>query len=257
MRTTDEQRGTTVPPCEGRTRPRVNGIAPGTRSRQRWTAFGSTAMVIAGLLAAVAFAAPAHAAPNTVVSLTFDDGNADQLTAESTMKSLGLNGTFFITTGWIDQPTYLTTANLHQLAADGNEIGGHTVTHPDLVSLVPAESTRQICDGRVALMNMGFKVTSFAYPFASEDANTQALVKQCGYNSARGLGDAASKDPASATLPAADTIPPANPYVTAAPDEVDSTWTLANLENQVTHAQAAGGGWRVGPADLPPHRRRH
>lgn len=85
--------------------------------------------------------------------------------------------------------------------------------------------------------------TSFAYPFASEDAATEALVKQCGYGSARGLGDTSSKDPASATLPAADTIPPANPYVTAAPDEVDSTWTLQNLENRVTHAQATGGGW--------------
>ncbi|WP_423184611.1 polysaccharide deacetylase family protein [Arthrobacter sp. NyZ413] len=210
---------------------------------KRWTAFGSTALVFAGLLGATVFAAPAQAAANTVVSLTFDDGNADQMTAESTMKSLGLNGTFFITTGWIDQPTYLTTANLQQIAADGNEIGGHTVTHPDLVSLTTAESTRQICDGRVALMNMGFKVTSFAYPFASENPATEALVKQCGFNSARGLGDIAAPDPASATLPVAETIPPANPYDTAAPDEVDSTWTLQDLQNEVTHAQAAGGGW--------------
>ncbi|MCI0141081.1 polysaccharide deacetylase family protein [Arthrobacter bambusae] len=239
----NEQQEAVVPPRDGRAGPDHRGLRNDRHFGKRWTAFGSTALVVAGLLAAVGFAAPAHAAPNTVVSLTFDDGNADQLTAEATMKSLGLVGTFFITTGWIDQPTYLTTANLHQIFADGNEIGGHTVTHPDLVSLIPAEATRQICDGRVALMNMGFKVTSFAYPFASEDANTEALVKGCGFNSARGLGDAAGPDPASATLPAADTIPPANPYVTAAPDEVDSTWTLATLENQVTHAQTTTGGW--------------
>ncbi len=243
MRTTDEQREAAVSRLEGRARPDLTGILPAKHFRKRWTAFGSTALIVAGLLAGAGFAAPAHAAANTVVSLTFDDGNADQLTAEATIKRLGLVGTFFITTGWIDQPTYLTTANLQQIAADGNEIGGHTVTHPDLVSLTPAESTRQICDGRVALMNMGFKVTNFAYPFASEDPATEALVKGCGFNSARGLGDAASKDPASAALPAADTIPPANPYVTAAPDEVDSTWTLANLETQVTHAQTTGGGW--------------
>ncbi|WP_442544915.1 S-layer homology domain-containing protein [Arthrobacter sp. KN11-1C] len=243
MSTTNDQQGTTESPREGRTRPKMTRIRLAKHFGKRWTAFGSTALVVAGLLAAVGFAAPAHAAPNTVVSLTFDDGNADQLTAESTMKSLGLVGTFFITTGWIDQPTYLTSANLQQIAADGNEIGGHTVTHPDLVSLTAAESTRQICDGRVALMNMGFKVTSFAYPFASENPATEALVKGCGYNSARGLGDAASKDPASATLPAADTIPPVNAYDTAAPDEVDSTWTLANLETQVTHAQTTTGGW--------------
>jgi peptidoglycan/xylan/chitin deacetylase (PgdA/CDA1 family) len=243
MGATDKQQGATVSPLESRAGPGVSGIRIVNHFRKRWTAFGSTALIVAGLLAGVGFAAPAHAAANTVVSLTFDDGNADQLTAEATLRSLGLVGTFFITTGWIDQPTYLTTANLQQIAADGNEIGGHTVTHPDLVSLTPAESTRQICNGRVALMNMGFKVTSFAYPFASEDPATEALVKQCGFNSARGLGDTSSKDPASATLPAADTIPPANPYVTAAPDEVDSTWTLQNLENQVTHAQTTGGGW--------------
>ncbi|WP_423182861.1 polysaccharide deacetylase family protein [Arthrobacter sp. NyZ413] len=213
------------------------------RLRHRWWAFGSVALVVAGFLYAVVFAGPADAAANTVVSLTFDDGNADQITAESTLKGLGLVGTFFITTGWIGQPTYLTTANLQQFAADGNEIGGHTVTHPDLVYLTPDESTRQICDGRVALMNMGFKVTSFAYPFASEDPAIEALVKQCGFNSARGLGDIAAPDPAPATLPVAETVPPANPYDTAAPDEVDSTWTLQSLENEVTHAQAAGGGW--------------
>ncbi|GAA4038861.1 hypothetical protein GCM10023063_25150 [Arthrobacter methylotrophus] len=243
MSTTSQQRGTSESSRGGPTRPTANGAGPGRLLRKRWTAFGSSTLLVAGLLAAVGFAAPAHAAANTVVSLTFDDGNADQLTAEATMKSLGLSGTFFITTGWIGQPTYLTTANLQQIAADGNEIGGHTVTHPDLVSLTAAESTRQICDGRVALMNMGFKVTSFAYPFASEDPATEALVKQCGFNSARGLGDTSSPDPSTATLPAADTIPPANPYITAAPDEVDSTWTLQNLEDQVTHAQSAGGGW--------------
>ncbi|MDQ0031488.1 S-layer homology domain-containing protein [Arthrobacter bambusae] len=243
MRTTNERHEATESPYETRPRPNVKRKWAGTNFRKSWTAFGSTALLFAGLLAGVGFAAPAHAAPNTVVSLTFDDGNADQLTAEATMKNLGLVGTFFITTGWVDQPSYLTSANLQQIAADGNEIGGHTVTHPDLVSLTSAESTRQICNGRVALMNMGFKVTSFAYPFASEDPATEALVKGCGFNSARGLGDAASKDPASATLPAADTIPPANAYDTKAPDEVDSTWTLQDLQNQVTHAQTTGGGW--------------
>lgn len=41
------------------------------------------------------FALPAHAAANTVITLTFDDSNADQLTAATTMKNLGLHGTFY------------------------------------------------------------------------------------------------------------------------------------------------------------------
>ncbi|MFH5878538.1 fibronectin type III domain-containing protein [Arthrobacter sp. NA-172] len=187
------------------------------------------------------FALPAHAAANTVITLTFDDGNADQMTAAATMKSVGLHGTFYVPSGWVDQPSYFTSANLHQLFTDGNEIAGHTVTHPDLVTLTSDEVTRQVCNGRVALANMGFKVTSFAYPFASTDPAVQAIVKNCGFNSARGLGDLYSKDDTS--LPPAETIPPANPYDTAAPEEVDSTWTLANLEDSVTKAQAAGGGW--------------
>lgn len=221
--------------------PRARHRAEPAGHKLRWTAAGSILGVVAALLGGAVVAAPARAAANTVVSLTFDDGNANQMTAAATMKSLGLTGTFYITSGWIDQPTYLTTANLQQLVADGNEIGGHTVTHPDLITLPTDEATRQICDGRVALMNKGFKVTSFAYPFASENATIEGLVQQCGFNSARGLGDTASPDPTTATLPKAETIPPAKPYVTAAPNEVDSTWTLQNLQDQVTNAQAVGG----------------
>ncbi|MEZ2390128.1 polysaccharide deacetylase family protein, partial [bacterium RCC_150] len=206
-----------------------------------WTVSGTVFAMLAALLGGLVLSTPAHAAANTVISLTFDDGNADQMTAAATMKTSGLHGTFFVPSGWIDQPSYVTSANLQQLATDGNEIGGHTVTHPDLVNLPSDEVTRQVCNGRVALMNMGFKVTSFAYPFASQDPAVQTIVKNCGFNSARGLGDLYSKDDTG--LPAAETIPPANPYDTAAPEEVDSTWTLSDLENSVTKAQAAGGGW--------------
>ncbi|GAA3873035.1 hypothetical protein GCM10022381_15060 [Leifsonia kafniensis] len=180
--------------------------------------------------------------PRTVVSLTFDDGNADQVVAEQVLKANGLHGTFFITTSWIGQPTWLTQADLHTFAADGNEIGGHTVTHPDLTTLTSAQATAEICDGKTTLASWGFNATDFAYPFAAENASVESIVKGCGFQSARGLGDVRS--PAScATCEFAETIPPANPMDTAAPDEVDSTWTLQNLQDVVTNAEANGGGW--------------
>lgn len=209
--------------------------------RFRWAAGGTVFAMVAALLSGLAISVPAHAAADTIISLTFDDGFTDQMSAAATMKNSGLHGTFYVPSGWIDQPGYLTSANLQQLVADGNEIGGHTVTHPDLVNLPADEVKRQVCNGRVALMDRGFKVTSFAYPFASQDPAVQTIVKNCGFNSARGLGDVASKDDPS--LPAAETIPPANAYDTGAPEEVDSTWTLQDLEDSVTNAQAAGGGW--------------
>ncbi|WP_231391715.1 polysaccharide deacetylase family protein [Arthrobacter sp. 35W] len=198
----------------------------------------ATAVLSVG--AAVLVAAPAQAALPTVVSLTFDDGNADQLTAANTMNLLGMKGTFFIPSGFINAPGYLTQADLTTLKNAGHEIGGHTVTHPDLTTLPADEATRQICNDRVNLANWGFTTTSFAYPFAAENPAVQALVASCGYNSARGLGDISTKFGCNG-CPFAETIPPANPMVTQAPDEVESTWTLADLQGIVTKAESVGG----------------
>jgi hypothetical protein len=134
----------------------------------------------------------------------------------------------------------LTQANLQTLASNGNEIGGHTVTHPDLTTLSPSAASAEVCNGKKTLESWGFQVRNFAYPFAAENAAAQTAVRNCGFASARGLGDIAS--PAScAGCPFAETLPPGNPMVTQAPDEVDSTWTLKNLQDLVTNAETTGG----------------
>ncbi|QCB97601.1 hypothetical protein E5206_12285 [Arthrobacter sp. PAMC25564] len=214
---------------------------PGGGGRQRckrWASAGSILLLVTASLSGVAI--PAHAAPTTIVSLTLDDGNANQFAAAQVLKSHGLAGTFFITTSWIGTAGYLTQTNLQTLASDGNEIGGHTVTHPDLTTLSPSAAAAEVCNGKTTLENWGFPVRNFAYPFASENAAVQTAVKDCGYASARGLGDITS--PAScAGCPFAETLPPGNPMVTKAPDEVDSTWTLKNLQDLVTNAESTGG----------------
>jgi peptidoglycan/xylan/chitin deacetylase (PgdA/CDA1 family) len=114
--------------------------APHREWRQRglWLAAVLAAVLLtAGLSASTIVKAKAATSPVTV-SLTFDDSNADQLPAEQTMKSLGLHGTFYTVSGWVNQPGYLTLANLQQIQADGNEIAGHTIEHPDLPTLAPA-----------------------------------------------------------------------------------------------------------------------
>jgi peptidoglycan/xylan/chitin deacetylase (PgdA/CDA1 family) len=201
--------------------------------------------IVLALAAALLPAVPAHAVnSSTVVSLTFDDGDADQMPAAATLKSKGLKGTFFIADSWIGASGYMTRANLNQLAADGNEIGGHTVTHPDLATTDPTEAKRQICDNRAMLQSWGFKPTSFAYPFASADPNVEALVQACGFNTGRGLGDVRSPG-SCAGCAYAETMPPVDPYYLQAPDQVDSTWTLAQLKAIVTNAVTHGGGWVV------------
>jgi len=186
---------------------------------------------------------PADAAtvkPRTTVSLTFDDGNANQLAALPALNAQNMKATFYIVSGFVGAPSYMTRANLDTLKAGGQEIGGHTVSHADLATLPADEVRRQICNDRSTLLGWGYAVRSFAYPFASSTPDAEQAAASCGYNSARMLGDIRSRF-GCLDCAYAETVPPAEPYYTKALDQVDSTWTLADLKNSVTRAEAAGG----------------
>jgi len=200
---------------------------------------------LTGLLAGIAIGVPgasptAAAAAPTIVSLTFDDGNADQLAALPVLSRYGMHGTFYVISGSVGAPGYLTRADLATIAADGHEIGGHTVSHPDLTGVPADEAARQICDDRVTLAGWGFRPTSFAYPYAAYTTATEAAVAGCGYNSARALGDLASAHGCTG-CDLASPVPPPDPYALEAVDEIDTSWTLAQLEQVVTRAEVAGG----------------
>lgn len=219
---------------------------PGAGRKHGWrklSALGTGALLLSGAFNAALLAEPARAAGPLVVSLTFDDSHVDQLAAASYMNSKGLKGTFYVPSGFLNSdPAYMTTAQALALQTAGNEIAGHTVTHPDLTLADTGEEQRQICNDRNALRALGFRITSFAYPFAASSPALENIVASCGYNSARGLGDIASKDPASAGLPLAETLPPADVFLTKAPDQVDNTWSEQNLRDLTTKAEP-GGGW--------------
>ena len=185
----------------------------------------------------------ANAAGETVVTLTFDDANVDQVVAADKLVSAGMRGTFFLPSGFLNQTNYMTTAQAQALQAAGHEIGGHSVTHADLAAVGPDELARQVCNDRATLMGYGLDIQSFAYPFASSSPAAETAVGTCGYNSARGLGDIRSKVAGSETFPFAESLPPGNLFYTGAPDQLDNTWTLADMQSLVTQAQANGGGW--------------
>jgi peptidoglycan/xylan/chitin deacetylase (PgdA/CDA1 family) len=64
---------------------------------------------------------------NTVVSLTFDDGDADNYQARSILKKNNLRATFYVISGFTGIEGYMSADELRGLYADGNEIGEHTV----------------------------------------------------------------------------------------------------------------------------------
>ena len=178
----------------------------------------------------------------TVVSLTFDDGYASQINAQRLLAQHGMNGTFYVPSGFIGMDRRLTLAQIQAIQADGNEIGGHTVNHLHLPMLDPAEQARQICDDRVALAQNGLTVTSFAYPFASLDSRTEEIVKSCGYNSARSE-EGLSKEGTCETCSFGESIPPADPYAIRTATPVTRETTVSSIKQQIIDAQRHGGGW--------------
>jgi peptidoglycan/xylan/chitin deacetylase (PgdA/CDA1 family) len=175
----------------------------------------------------------------TVISLTFDDGTADQMAAARVLARYRLHGTFYIITGAVGAPHYMGRADLRTLAAAGDEIGGHTVSHLDLVNASAAEARRQVCAGRDILARSGFTVTSFAYPDGAYDAALERSVRGCGYSSARIAAGLAG--PGCPGCSVTEHIPPRDPYAIRTPGQVDTSWTLAALKRAVTAARGHGG----------------
>ena len=178
-------------------------------------------------------------APRTVVTLTFDDGDADQLAAARALHRYRLPATFYIITGAVGTPGYVTRSGLRQLAAEGNEIGGHTVSHLRLTALTTAEARRQVCDSRSILARWGYRAASFAYPGGAVSPRAEAIVRGCGYASARGV--VGLRAPGCPGCARTESIPPRDPMALRTAGEVDSTWTLRDLERTVTAAERRGG----------------
>jgi peptidoglycan/xylan/chitin deacetylase (PgdA/CDA1 family) len=204
-----------------------------------------------------AMGATAHAAP-TVVSFTFDDGQATAYAARSILSAHNMHGTFYLNSAEVGTSDFfMTWPQIADLASDGNEIGGHTLNHVVLPGLPDAEARRQVCDDRAALQAHGYNAVSFAYPEIEYDAATQQIVRDCGYQNAR-AGDA--------SYPPAETIPPADPYAIRTVPSIDSSTTVQDMKDYVTTVEQNGGGWvifllhavcsgcadfhRIAPADL-------
>ena len=198
------------------------------------------------LVPALSISQPASSATNTVVSLTFDDGQSSQVATQAMLASHGMNGTYYINSAQVGSSSYyMTWPQIHSLADAGNEIGGHTLHHVNLTTVNTATAQTEVCNDRQALLNQGFApVTSFAYPEAAVNSAAKQIVQQCGYTSGRNVGNIYSNG-ACPSCPFAETVPPADAFDLRTPESASSTTTLANLQSYVTDAENNGGGWVV------------
>jgi peptidoglycan/xylan/chitin deacetylase (PgdA/CDA1 family) len=209
----------------------------------RWARVAVVVAAVSALLGGSP-AGRAEAAAPTIVTLTFDDGHASHAGVLAPLQTRGMAGTFYINSGKVGSSPYLGWDQIAQLAAAGNEIGGHTIDHARLSRLSEAEARRQICDDRQALLSHGLQPTSFAYPYGDVTPGLETLVAACGYSSGRALGGVKSGT-VCRSCPYAETVPPRDAYAVRTLRHLTPTTTLAELQGYVTHAESSGGGWVV------------
>ncbi len=118
-------------------------------------------------------------------ALTFDDGLADLYTvAYPFLKERGIPFTAFILTGKLDQPGYLTTGQLLELAADPLvTIGSHGIDH---IHLSLADYETQLWELKSSQEKLeeltGKKCFLAAYPFGHFNRTTKKVMKELGYH---------------------------------------------------------------------------
>jgi peptidoglycan/xylan/chitin deacetylase (PgdA/CDA1 family) len=136
--------------------------------------------------------------------ITFDDGYVSTLRAAPILVELGLPGTVFVVTTFVesgeplswpgidhllrpetaDELRPLSWDQAESLAAAGWEVGSHTATHP-LLTRVDDERLRvELEESRTAIERRLGTCSSLAYPYGLADDRVAAAAKQCGYEAA-------------------------------------------------------------------------
>lgn len=111
--------------------------------------------------------------PHGLVTIQFDDGRAAQYTlARQPLLDHGMKASLFFITQNIEQQWtgYLTLAQAQALAADGHEIGSHTVSHENLTQLTTEQIEEELTASKQWLeTNFGVAVEHMASPFGAYD----------------------------------------------------------------------------------------
>lgn len=118
--------------------------------------------------------------PKTFVP-TFDDGWSDGYNyAFPIMRTYGFVGTFYVISSRIDRGSdYLSTVQLRELEAAGNDIGNHTADHLSLSIIGDSQVRLEVEVASAAIATaVGHRPVSLAYPMGGVSMATIAIVDQ-------------------------------------------------------------------------------
>lgn len=134
--------------------------------------------------------------PEKAVVLTFDDGHESNYTlALPILLKYGFKAHFFITTGWIGTPNYLTEDQIRELHRRGMGIGSHGVTHRFLSDLPAQEVDSELSVARQRLQEItGGTVCTLSFPGGRMNDNVCARATELGYSLVCSSEPSACKD---------------------------------------------------------------
>ena len=121
--------------------------------------------------------------PEKPIVLTFDDGYESMYTTVyPLLKERGWSGTFFCITAARWSENFLSSEMIFEMAANGMEIGSHTVYHTELNTLTGDELWHELADSRDALSTLTEKdVNMLCYPSGRNNAETRSTAEEAGY----------------------------------------------------------------------------
>ena len=135
--------------------------------------------------------------PDRLVVLTFDDGNVSDYTfVGPLLQKYGFGATFFITTNLTHQGVpgkdqeRMTWQQIRKLHEAGFEIGNHTTSHPNLISLSREKVLAEVEQMEVTCQKNGIsRPQTFCYPGYHNSPEIVTLLAEKGYLFARrGVG---------------------------------------------------------------------
>ena len=124
--------------------------------------------------------------PSRPIVLTFDDGYDDNYQAAlPVLLRQGMRASFFVVTGKIGQPGYMSWQQAAKMQAQGMEIGSHTVHHYTLNEINLNEMERELRASRLMLeSNLPAAAPVFANPFGETAPAVVSLLQKTGYQAA-------------------------------------------------------------------------
>jgi peptidoglycan/xylan/chitin deacetylase (PgdA/CDA1 family) len=115
--------------------------------------------------------------------ISVDDGYVDDTrTILPDLQRWHMVATFFVITGRMTEPGFLSAEQIRQLDQAGMDVGDHTTHHLDLPALSPTELRSETVGSKHVLESvLGHPVYYFAYPFGAFNAAVVRALHAAGF----------------------------------------------------------------------------